>query len=259
MAKNNRKWQFLVSMLLFALLLSGCVGCGSSKNSREVSTGQAVTEAADTNSTVTVYLVRHGQTEANLQGILVGGDGDSPLTEEGKIKVKATGRALKDIPFYRAYSSPLGRAVTTRDLILGENAEASQTERLEEDDFKDISWGKAEGKTSEAATAELGELTPENTFGTVDDPNFVSPIDAESKYHFFQRFNSAMQSIGTDKDNYGKNVLVVAHSSAGFWLSEIFHNDAYSAIDNASVTILKCQDGNWEMVDFNDDMQKTAE
>lgn len=238
MRREKRKSRILIVMILLVSIVAGSFVYLYGKQSSD--------------HTVTVFLVRHGQTVSNTQGILVGGGGDAPLTTEGKAGVLATGRALQNVRFSRAYSSPLGRTVTTRDLILSENRYSNQTKRLEDKRLKDISWGRAEGMSVENATSSFGDLSPDHVFGIISDKNFFSPIGAESKYHFYHRFNSAMDEIGGDERNRGKSVLVVAHSSAGYWLSEVFHKEDYTTISNAGVTILQYRDGKWKMVDFND-------
>ena len=68
---------------------------------------------------LTFYLVRHGRTIWNEQGLMQG-SGNSDLTEEGIKNAKLTGKALRDIPFVAAYSSCLQRTIDTANHILGE-------------------------------------------------------------------------------------------------------------------------------------------
>ncbi len=65
----------------------------------------------------TLYLVRHGETEHNLNHIIQG-QIDSPLTELGKTQAEQTSNELKDIPFSACYYSPLGRTTKTAEIIL---------------------------------------------------------------------------------------------------------------------------------------------
>ena len=71
------------------------------------------------NKHLTFYLVRHGRTLWNEQGLLQG-FGNSDLTEQGVKGAKQTGVALKHIPFVAAYSSCLQRTIDTAQYILGE-------------------------------------------------------------------------------------------------------------------------------------------
>ncbi|WP_032093142.1 histidine phosphatase family protein [Necropsobacter rosorum] len=64
------------------------------------------------------YLIRHGRTVWNDQGLLQG-HGDSPLTEQGISAARLAGRALADVPFAAAYSSILRRTIDTARYIIG--------------------------------------------------------------------------------------------------------------------------------------------
>src|SRR5262249_16704908 len=60
--------------------------------------------------------VRHGETEWNLARREMG-QLDSRLTERGTQQAEALGRRLSHIPFDELYSSDLGRAVRTAEII----------------------------------------------------------------------------------------------------------------------------------------------
>lgn len=66
----------------------------------------------------TLYVLRHGQTEFNLQH-LVQGHCDSPLTPLGERQARSAARWLADqqITFDRMCSSPLGRAAATLAIV----------------------------------------------------------------------------------------------------------------------------------------------
>ena len=65
---------------------------------------------------IDLYIVRHGQTEENLQRIL---QGQMPghLTEEGIHQAEEARNRLKDIPFQCIITSDLKRAVDTANII----------------------------------------------------------------------------------------------------------------------------------------------
>ena len=56
-----------------------------------------------------VYLVRHGETEENRQGVMQG-QLDTPLNDAGVEQARLAADALEDVPFRAAYSSDLQRA-----------------------------------------------------------------------------------------------------------------------------------------------------
>jgi len=68
-------------------------------------------------STFRVYLVRHGETDWNRARKLQG-QSDIPLNETGLKQSMLLGRALKDVPFVRAFSSDLRRAVQGAECII---------------------------------------------------------------------------------------------------------------------------------------------
>ena len=73
----------------------------------------------------TLYILRHGQTEFNLQH-RVQGQCDSPLTELGVAQAHAAGKwlASQGVRFERIFSSPLGRALATAEVAREELAAA---------------------------------------------------------------------------------------------------------------------------------------
>lgn len=67
-----------------------------------------------------IYLVRHGETVWNVEGRLQGWQ-DSPLTSRGMAQAHTAGRRLADsttIRSPRVISSPLGRAISTANILL---------------------------------------------------------------------------------------------------------------------------------------------
>ena len=196
-----------------------------------------------------IYMVRHGRTYANEQGLLMGGEGNAELTQEAVDQAKAVGQALSDVSFGKVYTSTLGRTIDTASYLLEgvgqENVDRQQMEALD-----DISWGDAEGYTKqEFMEKKQLDIFPD-AFGSVDDADYVSPIHAETKYHFYQRFDKGMQQI-IDDINPGENVLVVAHSSMQFWLEKQFPELEGQEITNLGVTVIKVTHGKMELVEYN--------
>ena len=89
-----------------------------------------------------LYILRHGETDLNVQGRLQGWL-DAPLNENGVRAAAETGRALREIRFDRAISSPLRRALETARLILAENAGQPPVET--DGRLREISFGDWEG------------------------------------------------------------------------------------------------------------------
>lgn len=91
-----------------------------------------------------LVLVRHGQSEWNLQNLFTGWK-DPGLTEKGVAEAKAAGQRLKalGLQFDVGFTSSLSRAQRTLDLILGElgqsNLPITRDQALNERDYGDLS------------------------------------------------------------------------------------------------------------------------
>src|SRR5436190_23886044 len=91
-----------------------------------------------------LVLVRHGQSEWNLQNLFTGWR-DVDLTDKGVAEARAAGRKLKalGLRFDIAFTSALVRAQRTLDLMLDELGQRSvpviQDEALNERDYGDLS------------------------------------------------------------------------------------------------------------------------
>ena len=66
-----------------------------------------------------LFLVRHGQTDANRDGLALGRL-DIPLNELGLSQVRSLAEALADEPFVAVYASPLQRTRQTADEIVAD-------------------------------------------------------------------------------------------------------------------------------------------
>jgi broad specificity phosphatase PhoE len=65
---------------------------------------------------VILHLLRHGQTQQNLDSVGLGRF-DAPLTEKGLAQVRALGERLAERPIDRVLASPLSRALSTADAV----------------------------------------------------------------------------------------------------------------------------------------------
>lgn len=88
-----------------------------------------------------IYLTRHGETEWNKKGILMG-QTDIPLNETGKSQAKILKEKLKDIHFDICFSSPLKRARETAEIICGDYCQI-----IDDDLLKELFCGDEQGKT----------------------------------------------------------------------------------------------------------------
>ena len=91
-----------------------------------------------------IYIVRHGETESNRKGVFQGRV-NSQLLESGFELARQTGRALADVRFDVAFSSPLSRAWDTARTVLDASGNAD-VPMQREDRLLEISMGTFEGK-----------------------------------------------------------------------------------------------------------------
>lgn len=142
-----------------------------------------------------LYVVRHGQTDQNVLG-LVQGDTESDLTEKGREEAKALQELVESLNVDVVVSSPLRRALDTAKLITNDKKEIIVDERLIERDF-----GLSEGKPVDE------ELTVKYwNFKLNTDINQVEKV--QDLMFRITEFIEDMRNKYEDK-----KVLVVAHSA----------------------------------------------
>ena len=89
-----------------------------------------------------LYLVRHAQTELNLEKRIAGSKIDTLLTKEGKLQTEKISKRLKDENFDLILCSPLTRTRQTLKIIL----ENQVQENLQfEEGLIERDWGSASG------------------------------------------------------------------------------------------------------------------
>ena len=131
---------------------------------------------------MTIYIVRHGETEENLQSILQG-HMPGTLTEKGKAQVRTTAKQLaqEDVRFTRIVTSDLKRALESAQFIADElHIPIIPMKILRERD-----WGKFTGMT----IAEASEKYRING-------KWVFPEGlAESEEDIYERANKALEEL----------------------------------------------------------------
>ncbi len=87
-----------------------------------------------------VVLIRHGETEGNVRGI-VQGQSDTPLTEKGILSTLRKAEKIRELSFDAVFCSDLSRTVETLKLIQGKIKglpDPVHTRELREIDFGDL-------------------------------------------------------------------------------------------------------------------------
>ena len=95
----------------------------------------------ESHHTKTIYLIRHGETDFNRQGVVQGSGVDSDLNELGQEQAEAFFQKYQHIPFDKVYTSALKRTHQSVNKFIKNDIAWEQHQGLNE-----ISWGVREGK-----------------------------------------------------------------------------------------------------------------
>jgi broad specificity phosphatase PhoE len=151
-----------------------------------------------------IYIVRHGQTNWNLEGRYQGRI-DIELNETGIKQAERISEELKNVKFDKVFSSPLKRAYKTAQII--RNDKIIVDERLIE-----RGNGKLEGKLKSECKDALDFTNPNETrFGIETLPIFRKRIT-----EFFDDII---------KNYKGKNILVVTHAGVSIYAKCYFEGE----------------------------------
>jgi broad specificity phosphatase PhoE len=88
-----------------------------------------------------IYLVRHGQTDFNLKGIVQGSGVDASLNDMGRLQAEAFYKMYKSVSFDRLYFSKLKRSKESVQSFINDGIKHEELEALNE-----ICWGNKEGQ-----------------------------------------------------------------------------------------------------------------
>lgn len=88
-----------------------------------------------------IYIIRHGQTDFNLQGIVQGSGVDSSLNATGLAQAQAFFEMYSEVPFDKVYTSSLKRTAQTVAQFIDRGIPHEALPGLNE-----ISWGTNEGQ-----------------------------------------------------------------------------------------------------------------
>ena len=165
----------------------------------------------------TIILLRHGQTEWNLESRYQG-RGDSPLTIEGKKQSKESAKKLKryieSFDNIQIYSSPIDRAKSSAYIICDEIG-VKREEIIFDNLLKEFSYGIFEGKTKD----ECKELYPD-IFREREKSKWSYKIEGgESYIDVTKRLKKWLKKI----DNK-KTVVIVAHEMINRTLRGIYRD-----------------------------------
>ena len=194
-------------------------------------------------------LVRHGQSEANKQGLFAG-ISDFPLSELGLIQAEKTAEYIvKNHKIDIIYSSDLKRAYSTAIPA----SRLTGIEIIPDTRLREISAGKWEGMKFE----DIAEKFPlDRDIWRYDIAN-SRPTNGESVRELAARILARLTEIG--EENSGKTVLITSHATPIRSMQALWQTgdlETMKDIDwvpNASVTVAEYENGKFTLTLVGED------
>ncbi|QMN54868.1 adenosylcobalamin/alpha-ribazole phosphatase [Citrobacter freundii] len=184
-----------------------------------------------------LWLVRHGETEANVAG-LYSGHAPTPLTEQGIAQAQTLGTLLRNVPVDNVLCSELERACHTTQLILGDReVPVRNMPELNEMFFGD--WEMRHHR-------DLAREDAENYAVWCNDWQNATPTNGEGFQAFSQRVERFIAQLADYKTC--QNLLVVSHQGV---LSVLIAR--LLSMPAAAMWHFRVEQGCWSAIDFCDD------
>ena len=150
-----------------------------------------------------LIIIRHGETEWNLEG-RIQGHMDSPLTESGRAQAEAIATRLQTVEVNALYSSDRGRAYSTAQVVSHKTGQDILTDKR----LRELHLGKFEGLTEEEVRKRFPE---EYVYLKKAVPDYIYP-GGESKEQFSLRVISCLEELMGK--HQGEQIVVITHGGA---------------------------------------------
>ena len=193
-----------------------------------------------------LYIIRHGETDLNKNGIVQGRGIDSSLNETGRMQAEAFYKMYKDVAIDKIYTSKLKRTHETVSHFIEKGIGWEQLEGLDE-----LAWGIYEGQKSTPDLRKAFKKLIENwNLGNFD----VKTEGGESPNEVFARQAKAMEHILKQENE--ETILVCMHGRAIRLLMCQLLQKPLSEMDNfphqnTSLYILNYDGAKFEVEVFN--------
>lgn len=160
------------------------------------------------------FLMRHGEAEQNVKGILSSDNEEvHHLTEAGKLKARETAQTLKDLSIDIVFYSPVTRTKETAEILQGV---LTNTKFVEDVRLKEEYFGVLSGKP-------WSEF--EKVFPTFEDRIHKKYEDLETLTDVKKRIGEFLYEI--EKTFQGKNILIITHDGPAA-ICEVVSAGAYT-------------------------------
>ena len=182
--------------------------------------------------------VRHGKTHFNEINLTQGWC-DSPLSKVGIKQVENISKQLEQYQIDKAYTSPLGRAVQTANIILSKK----EVEPIYEERFKEVNFGILEGISTEL----VRKLNIESPDWLEDLDMDYRPYEGEDIHDVILKHHKALQEIIEDC-NEKDTVLIVGHGCSLYgFIKSLLPQQSFKFPNNASAMIVVYSNGNFKL------------
>jgi broad specificity phosphatase PhoE len=186
--------------------------------------------------TTELYLIRHGETDWNLQHRIQGLT-DIPLNETGRDQARAAGRLLAGRGFDGIYASPLSRARETAEIIAAEVGLAAPGVV---DALVERNYGDAEG----LSFAEVDRRYPDRS---------LVPGE-ETREAVAERVLPALHELAVAHPD--EALIIVSHGGAiRSVLMSVQPEESYGRIGNGSVHSFRFDAGELSLIAFDDPLE----
>lgn len=191
-----------------------------------------------------LILIRHGQTDKNLNNTLHTRNDNEALNATGIAQIRQTAQKLKKMFPDIIFSSHERRAVESAEILSRELK--VPMEKIE--GMQEWNMGIYTGRSREEMKKILGPMTPEERYEYI-------PPKGESWRAFETRLTAAIKKIV--EDNKDKTIAVVTHGGAINALMQFLLNtpkeESYKNIPgNASLTMFDFDGKNFHQITIND-------
>jgi probable phosphoglycerate mutase len=196
---------------------------------------------------VTFYVIRHGETEANRDGVFQG-QTDVPLSDRGRRQASLAALALAGIRFDAVYSSDLSRAAETARAIMEHQTCSLVFDRR----LRELHGGKLQGLTWDEAAARY----PQFDEAFRKDPVNTRRPGGESFADLRERVARAIRDIYEwNAEPGGATVAVIGHGGVIHSILEMAGVDAElmeHVVGNCTITVLRRDKDGWASVKIGD-------
>ena len=187
-----------------------------------------------------LLLIRHAESQGNLE-LRLQGRREFPLTELGKAQAHALASRLAALPLAAIYSSPIGRAWETAEVIAAKaGLEVIPEPRVQEYDFGEVVSGRTWDEIREGSP-EVVEALRSN------ESEFPRYPGEEGRAAFQRRVCSVLAEL-TERNAGDESVAVVTHAGPITVMLLDALGRPYSrpipfVLDNASITTIEINNG----------------